>query len=1013
MKFNKEFEALFHAFKEIEADYDIDETLYVQHLLTQVNIAVSLWPKIEKQTQTLINKMRSRHFAKSWFQFDLLSEQGNALMCLVEALLRIPDKPTQDLLIQDKFEKLKRTFNSSWWMNIASWVLNKKTPDSVFMKVFKPLFAKSAQPLASTLAHKIIQVFSQQFVMEQTIAGALKKARAKQKGYRYSYDMLGEAAHTVEDAQRYFLAYQQAIEAIASHSQGPVQGPGISVKLSALHPRFSLSQCAQVKAVLLPKLLELALQAKKANIGLTIDAEEAQTLTLTLELLQALMENPQLNDWHGLGIAVQAYQKRALKVIDWLILQARKNNKQLMVRLVKGAYWDSEIKLAQIQGLKGYPVFTRKVTTDVNYLACAQKLLTAQEVIYPQFATHNALTFATILTLIREKNIEHFEFQCLHGMGEALYDQVVSENIPCRIYAPIGNYHDLLPYLVRRLLENGANSSFLNRLQQGTFEIVNPISQLRSLESKVHPQIPLPIDLFSQRANSQGVNLSCPSQFLPLLQQIEDYKVHQASPLWAQGLTREHFSPINQQYLGKVIYANAESALKALENSDRAFAHWRLKPISERVALFKKVAELLKRDESELLTLLIYEGGKTIEDALNEVREAIDFCHYYALQADKHLPVKLLTGPTGERNQLSLQGRGVILCISPWNFPLAIFMGQLSAALLAGNCVLAKPASQTALIAAKAIALLHEAGFPSEVVQLLPAKGELVAQTLISDQRVKGILFTGSTQTARQINQQLAAREGPIIPLIAETGGQNAMIVDSSALIEQVTQDVITSAFRSAGQRCSALRVLFIQQDIADKLITMLKGALIELKMDHPGLLATDIGPLIDKEAKAQLEQHVIKMKSHGKLIAELPLTEECQNGSFFAPRIYEIDTLEILTQEVFGPILHIIRFERENLAQVIEQINQTGYGLTLGIHSRIEQTIEYICTHARVGNIYVNRNMIGAVVGVQPFGGEGLSGTGPKAGGPYYLPRLALERALSINTAASGGNATLLSLSD
>ncbi len=719
-------------------------------------------------------------------------------------------------------------------------------------------------------------------------------------------------------------------------------------------------------------------------------------------LIEKLVQEPELAGWQGLGLAVQAYQKRASFVLDWLIELAKKYNRRLMIRLVKGAYWDSEIKWAQERGLNGYPVFTRKIATDVSYLACAKKLLAAKEHVYPQFATHNAYTLAAVLEMCGD--YRDFEFQCLHGMGDTLYDSLLSNptlNIHCRVYAPVGGYEHLLAYLVRRLLENGANSSFVNRIahdQNSVDELIlDPVVKFESLAEKHHPKIPLPCNLYSpDRLNSRGIDFSDDAETLPLLKEIN-------------GLL--------PTLLDKTPLPTSNADIENLVAKGHAVAgQWATVPVAARAEYLQRVAILLEEQKATFIALLCREAGKTIPDAVSEIREAIDFCGYYAYRSQKDLKTKKLHGPTGELNQLELKGRGLFICISPWNFPLAIYLGQILGALAAGNAVIAKPASQTPLIAAKAIEILHLAGIPKDVAQLFIGSGSAVSEHLLSDERIQGVMFTGSTGTARLINQQLAARLGSIIPFIAETGGQNAMIADSSALLEQVVNDVIISAFNSAGQRCSALRVLFIQAEILPKFLAMLKGAMAELTLGDPLDLATDIGPVIDAAAKDTLLQHGQRMEREAKLIYECTLPNPCPilpRGVFFAPRVYQIDHISRLTEEVFGPILHVIAYPSDELDNVIHQVNSTGYGLTLGIHSRIDETVAYIQQRVRVGNVYVNRNMIGAVVGVQPFGGEGLSGTGPKAGGPHMLPRLCLERSISVNTTAAGGNVTLMSLKE
>jgi len=846
-----------------------------------------------------------------------------------------------------------------------------------------------------------MRILGKQFVIGQTIEEALKRsATAENNGFKYSYDMLGEEACTHADAQEYYNSYLHAIETIGKNSVGKdvYNGAGISVKLSALHPRYEWRKREKIINELLERISNLCLAAKQWNLGLTIDAEEADRLDLSLDLFEGLMSDPRLDSWNGLGLAVQAYQKRAISVLNFIIQQARKYKRKIMVRLVKGAYWDAEIKVAQERGLNGYPVFTRKAATDVSYIACVKKILAATDVIYPQFATHNAYTVALIVELA--ENYKDYEFQSLYGMGDALYANVVGDKylgVPCRIYAPVGGYRWLLAYLVRRLLENGANTSFVNRIVDDSEPIedliADPHQQIKALSSKPHPKIPLPHNLYGKnRPNSHGIDFSNPIECKTALQAI------------AVAAKRSH---------AKISSITAEQLEIALQTAHSAANAWMRTEIADRVSCLQKMALLLEQHKFELMGLLVSEGGKTLNDAIAEVREAVDFCWYYAECASKDFKADHLAGPTGESNLIQLHGRGIIACVSPWNFPLAIFLGQVTAALLAGNVVLAKPASQTPLIAAKAVELLHLAGIPHEVIQLLIGSGAVIGDKLISDQRVNGVMFTGSTETARHINQKLAQREGAIIPLIAETGGQNAMIVDSSALAEQVVKDVITSAFGSAGQRCSSLRVLYVQSDVADRIIKMLGGAMAELTVGDPLELSTDIGPVIDQNAYTTLTLHAEKMKQQAKLLYQVALPTTIKAGNYFAPCAFELKSIRQLTVEVFGPILHVIRYNATDLEQVITEINNTQYGLTLGIHSRIDENVDFIIQRAKVGNIYVNRNMIGAVVGVQPFGGEGLSGTGPKAGGPRYVARLATERTVSINTVAAGGNATLMSLQE
>jgi RHH-type proline utilization regulon transcriptional repressor/proline dehydrogenase/delta 1-pyrroline-5-carboxylate dehydrogenase len=828
-----------------------------------------------------------------------------------------------------------------------------------------------------------------------------------------------------------------AIHAIGKHSRGEgtvdpsnatavFGAPSISVKLSALHPRYEVAERARVHAELTPRVLELAQRAMAHGIAVTIDAEEAARLELSLDVIHAVFTDPSLEGWNGFGLAVQAYQKRAPFVIDWLAETARAAKRRWCVRLVKGAYWDAEIKLAQEQGLAGYPVYTRKPNTDVSYLACARRMLDAgAELIYPQFATHNAHTIAAIHHMAHGRP---FEYQRLHGMGAELYAEVIGKNhlgIPCRVYAPVGSHKDLLPYLVRRLLENGANTSFINHVADEFLPmeklVGDPCEVVRGLTAIPHPRIPLPVDLYGTlRKNSMGVNLANDDELKSLAQ-----AVNATQPPWhAQPLVpgaqpgeaaRDVTNPADRrQVVGTSRNADAATIERALGNAVAAQPGWDRTPAEQRAAILERAANLLEQNRGELVAMCVREAGKTIPAAISEVREAVDMCRYYAAMARKLFGhPEDLPGPTGESNQLYLRGRGVFVCISPWNFPLAIFTGQVAAGLAAGNAVIAKPADQTTLIGHAAVKILHQAGVPEAVLQFVPCKGSLLGKTLLTRPEVAGVCFTGSTETAWTINRTLAARNAPIAALIAETGGQNALIADSSALPEQLVKDVVTSAFDSAGQRCSAARVLFVQEEIADKVITMLSGAMDQLKVGDPALLSTDVGPVIDIPSCGLLEEHAVRMGNEARLINQAKLGPECEHGTFFAPRAYEIPSIKLLTREVFGPALHVVRWKASELDKVIDAINATGFGLTLGIHSRIDETVEYITARACVGNTYVNRNQIGAVVGVQPFGGENLSGTGPKAGGPHYLLRFATERTVTVNTTAAGGNASLLTLQD
>ncbi len=1025
----------------ITSAYRMDETQSLMALLEQASLPLDATQRIKEMATKLVSKTRTQRKKLGGLdaflhEYDLSSDEGIALMCLAEALLRIPDRATRDRLIADKISTADWDTHShkggSLFVNAATWslmltgkifapTLDNEKSLSASLKRF---FSRTGEAFIRPIILQGMKIIGKQFVMGRTIEEALKNAKKLEaKGYRYSYDMLGEAARTQKDAEKYFNAYLTAIDAIGNVSQelNPAQGPGISIKLSALHPRYEIAKRERVMNELVPRLLTLAIAAKKQNIGMTIDAEEADRLELSLDIIEKVFCSPELEGWEGFGLAVQAYQKRAPFVIDWLADLAKRQNRRLMVRLVKGAYWDAEIKTSQVLGLEGYPVFTRKQATDVSYIACAKKLLSYSDFIYSQFGTHNAHSVATILEMA--DSAQQFEFQCLHGMGEPLYDQLIA-NVPCRIYAPVGSHKDLLGYLVRRLLENGANTSFINRIADEKIPvediIADPITKIAALVSKSHPRIPLPKNIYGEeRMNSQGLDLSNTDTLAVLKKSMEqfDKKQWESSAVIAGKNSLHTAKPVLSPtdidcIVGYVHEANVEDLEHALSTAADAKIAWANTPVAERAACLERAADLFEKNIPALMTLLCREGGKQIVDCQSEIRETVDFCRYYAVRARSDLLPQQLPGPTGEFNQFSLHPRGVIACISPWNFPLAIFIGQITAALVAGNAVIAKPAEQTPLIAWEAVRILLEAGIPNSVLQLLPGDGSTIGAKLVADSRIAGVMFTGSTDTARLIQQTLTNRPGPLVPFIAETGGQNVMIVDSSALPEQVVADVLLSSFNSAGQRCSALRVLFAQEDIADSLIEMLQGAMAELTIGDPSLLATDVGPVIDEDALRMLENHLMKMQSEATVLYQVPM-KELPPGHFFAPAMVEIKKLSVLKGEVFGPILHIVRYSAKNLDKVIDDINETGYGLTLGIHSRINATVSHIENRVAVGNIYVNRNMIGAVVGVQPFGGEGLSGTGPKAGGPHYLPRLCVERVISVNTTAAGGNATLVSLSE
>ncbi len=1025
----------------------MSEESVVRRLLDEAAFSSESLDRMQLEARRLVQAVRKARLGHGGLdaflhEFQLSSKEGVVLMCLAEALLRVPDSFTIDKLIKDKIGEADWRAHlgksESVFVNASTWALMltgrvlqiDEAEQRNFRGVLRRLVQRSGEPVIRTAMHQAMKILGRQFVMGRTIGEALERARRdERRGYRYSYDMLGEGARTMADAERYLASYLKAIAAIgkASDGRGPIEGPGISVKLSALHPRYEMAKRERVLAELLPRMKQVCLAAKAVDIGLCIDAEEANRLDLSLDLIETLALDSDLQGWQGLGLAVQAYQKRAFWLIDWLAVLAKRAERRLMVRLVKGAYWDSEIKWAQEQGLGHYPVFTRKATTDVSYLACMRRLLAKGEAFYPCFATHNALSVAAVLE--QAGNRQSFEFQRLHGMGDALYDQIVGPeklDRPCRIYAPVGSHEDLLAYLVRRLLENGANSSFVNRIQDERLPIeemiADPVAQTRRLSQIPHPHIPLPRDLYGrERKNSTGLDLADPLVLAALGQEMAAAAAGTwtAAPIVGGQERRGKGRPVTDpsdsgRVVGSVLEATPEDLAAALERAERAFPLWNATPALERAAALDRLAGLLEDNRAGLMALCLREAGKTAADAQAEVREAADFCRYYAARARADFAeARRLPGPTGEIDEIRLEGRGIFLCISPWNFPLAIFLGQVTAALAAGNCVIAKPAEQTPLIAAEAIRLAHRAGIPVDALHLLPGDGPSVGQPLVADPRIAGVAFTGSTETARRINQTLANREGPIVPLIAETGGQNAMIVDSTALPEQVVRDVVVSAFQSAGQRCSALRVLFLQEDVADRMLAMLAGAMAELAVGDPADLATDIGPVIDAEAQAMLEGHVKRMKQEGRLIAETALGDANPKGHFVAPVAFEIDSLSRLQREVFGPVLHVLRFDGEELDGVIEAINATGYGLTFGVHSRVDSTVEEVTRRVRAGNAYVNRNMIGAVVGVQPFGGEGLSGTGPKAGGPRYLYRFATERVLSWDTTAAGGNASLMSMGE
>ncbi|TFZ05469.1 trifunctional transcriptional regulator/proline dehydrogenase/L-glutamate gamma-semialdehyde dehydrogenase [Ramlibacter henchirensis] len=958
-------------------------------------------------------------------EYALSSQEGIALMCLAEALLRIPDADTRDALIRDKISQGQWQTHlgksPSLFVNAATWgllitgKLVSTHSESGLSAAIGRLVNLGGEPLIRKGVDMAMRMMGEQFVTGETIEEALRNAAEREKqGFRYSFDMLGEAALTAHDAQRYLRDYETAIHAIgkASAGRGIYEGPGISIKLSALHPRYSRAQYDRVMGELYPVLVRLCALAKRHDIGLNIDAEEADRLELSLDLLERLSFEPQLQGWHGLGFVVQAYQKRCPFVVDWLVDLARRSKRRLMVRLVKGAYWDSEIKRAQLDGQDGYPIYTRKPYTDASYLACARKLLAAPEAVYPQFATHNAHTLAAIYEMADPRSYTpgQYEFQCLHGMGEPLYEQVVGApsegklGRPCRIYAPVGTHETLLAYLVRRLLENGANTSFVNQIADQTLSIEklvrDPVSVIHEFADKEgalglpHPAIPLPRDLYGDlRRNSRGVDLASEAQLRELAATFNAAASERwiAQPMLAEDTPQMALDPVlnpaeRADEVGYVREATPDQVDRALARAVEGAASWAATPPAQRARLLETAADRLEGDMQRLMSLLIREAGKTASNAVAEVREAVDFLRYYAREVREHF-----------QNETHVP-LGPVVCISPWNFPLAIFVGQISAALAAGNVVLAKPAEQTPLVAAQAVRALWDAGVPCHAIQLLPGQGSVVGAQLVSDPRVQGVLFTGSTEVARILQRSVAGRlnsSGRAIPLIAETGGQNAMIVDSSALAEQVVADVLTSAFDSAGQRCSALRVLCVQEDAADRIQDMLLGAMAQLRVGNPARLATDVGPVIDEEARTNIERHIEEMRARGRRVHQVAGHSEhpLYTGTYVLPTLVEIDSISELKREVFGPVLHFVRYPREELDGLLAQINGTGYGLTMGLHTRIDETIGRVVDAAHAGNVYVNRNMVGAVVGVQPFGGEGLSGTGPKPGGPLYLYRLLAKR--------------------
>lgn len=1003
-----------------------DESEAIGGVLKTLDWPEALSRRVSERAVNLIVRVRERKertgdLDRLLRQYPLDTEEGRHLLELAEALLRVPDSATVDALIAEKTgggNWLGEALRSSDWTERAASLglaLARGTIGGMFSGIGKPI--------VRTAMRQVMQTLSGQFVLGRTMDEALKNGRkAEEKGYLYSYDMLGEAARTAQDADRYLEAYKNALETLCRTPAQKGKQPSLSVKLSALHPRYAATHAERCIPEIADRLLLLAKIAAAGNVALTVDAEESHRLEPSLKIFESVSANRDLRHWTGLGLAVQAYQKRALAVIDWARDTARAHDRTIQVRLVKGAYWDSEIKRAQVLGLADYPVYTKKANTDAAFLACAQKLLEAGECLYPMFATHNAHTLAAILEMAG-KSQTAFEFQKLHGMGTALYDALLEDlPVPVRIYAPVGTYQDLLPYLVRRLLENGANASFVHKIRDPNLSPETLASDPIPKAGGRHSEIPVPPDLYGpDRRNSQGLDPEDSHETAPVLAKIaiasetpvEAMSLIDGKPRKAGIAVRLSRPHDTSSCIGTVWNADGDLVEEALQSARKGFSDWSATDAKTRAAILEKAADLMEAERETLVSLCVREGGRTVSNALDELREAVDFCRYYARQGRTLFQTggSVLPGPTGERNSLSLHGRGIFVCISPWNFPLAIFTGQIVAALMSGNAVLAKPAEQTPLCAFALVRILHRAGIPSNALHLLTGDGRIGA-LLTGHSQTDGVAFTGSTDTARSINAGLAARSGPIVPLIAETGGQNVLIADSTALPEQLVDDVLRSAFDSAGQRCSALRVLFVQNEIADKVLAMLSGAIQELKIGDPADLSTDVGPVIDAQALNALKKHVRALEGFGKFVARTPLAKDLEaKGHFFAPCIWEIDSISALKEEHFGPILHVIRYRAEELDYVCESVNACGYGLTLGIHSRLSSFAEKVTAKIRAGNVYRNRNMVGAVVGVQPFGGTGLSGTGPKAGGPHYLQRFATERSLSVNTAACGGDAALATL--
>ncbi len=1012
----------------------IDEKEHVQSLINAIKLSPTQFAKIKRDALHFVTAIRNskgsaiENFMK---EYGLTNDEGVAIMCLAESLLRIPDKKTAQALVEDKLKskdwKKHIGKSNSLFVNASTWglMLTGKVinlSDSNFL--ISKLINKLGEPVILACLKKAIMIISNEFIMGASMPTALKTAKDYIKnGYRISFDILGESARTAKQAQFYYDAYIKAITDIAKHkNDGDLYDQtNLSVKLTALHPKVMLRKEARVMEELMPRLIEITKLCRDANITISFDAEESYRQDIYLKVLTALVSNKEFKDYNGIGFVIQGYQKRAFDIIDYVANLARSLEKKIPVRLVKGAYWDSEIKHAQEQGLEGYPVFTRKEFTDVSYLACAQRIIANADVIYPQFATHNAYTIAAIKEIAGRTK---FEFQKLQGMGNALHDKVISDGNKCRIYAPVGKYEDLLAYLMRRLLENGANTSFVNLVGKSEINsdelVANPVEKSkRFLETPL--KISLPSDIYgAERKNSQGMEVGMKNQYEYIISQINsfnDKKYDAASIIDGKEKVEKgsdskkvNMPNDNSIEIGELHKASEKQIIQALESACSFSHEWGNTNAEIRADAVSKVGDVLHENRFELYSLLMREAGKNIDDAISEVREAIDFARYYAAQALRlSEPIKM-PGYTGESNHISLHGRGTFVCISPWNFPLAIFAGQILAALASGNTVIAKAAENTTLIAAFAVRLMHKAGIPNKALQFVIAGGRQISEVLLKDNRIKGVCFTGSTDTAQSINRTLAMRNTAIAPLIAETGGQNAMIVDSSALLEQAADSIINSAFGSMGQRCSALRVVYIQEEIHDALLELIIGSMNELKIGNTLDLANDLGAVISQEAKAELKAHVDEMKDNIIAIHNSAKSKELKAGSFFVPHILKLNHISELKKENFGPILHVISYKSKDLDKMIDEINSTGFGLTFGVQSRIEERINYIASRIKAGNIYANRTMIGAQVGTHPFGGENNSGTGFKAGGPHYLLRFMTERTTTINTTAIGGNIELLS---